>query len=142
MNFGSINWLGVVLCVVVNFVVGSVWFHPKTFYDTWRKAQGLPETRTPGGVNMATVWGLTAVAAFVFAIAMAFVVKSIGGLMPGGVNLGNGALVGFMMWLGFIAPAYLVNNLFAGRGFTVWAIEVGNYLVNFVLFGAILGVLH
>lgn len=142
MNLASVNWLAVVICVVVNLVVGSLWYHPKTFFNTWRKAQNLPETMTPGGVNMAAVWILTIVAAFVIATAMAFVVKSIGGLMPGGVNLVNGALVGFMMWLGFIAPAYLVNNLFAGRGFTVWAIEVGNYLVNFLLFGAILGSLR
>jgi len=48
--------------------------------------------------------------------------------------------VGFMLWFGFIAPTYLVNKLFAGHGFKVWAIEVGNHLLNFVLFGALLGV--
>jgi hypothetical protein len=44
-----------------------------------------------------------------------------------------------MLWCGFIAPTYLVNKLFAGHGLKIWAIEVGNHLVNFVLFGAILG---
>jgi len=48
-------------------------------------------------------------------------------------------LAGFMLWLGFIAPTYLVNKLFAGHGLKIWAIETGNHLVNFLLFGAILG---
>jgi hypothetical protein len=44
-----------------------------------------------------------------------------------------------MMWFGFVAPTSLANKLFAGHGFKVWAIEVGNHLLNFLLFGAILG---
>ncbi len=140
MNLASINWVGVILCVIVNLILGNLWYNPKTFYPAWRKAKGTP----PEGaaVKMALTWPLVIIAALVIAIAMAFVVKGIGGLMPGGVNLGNGVTVGFMLWLGFIAPAYLVNNLFAGCGFKVWAIEVGNWLVNFLLFGAILGYLH
>ncbi len=138
MNLASIHWLGVVICVVVNLVVGFLWYNPRTFYPAWRKGLGRPETAQSGS-SMTWMWILTVVAAFVIAIAMSFVVKAIAGQMPGGVSLGTGAMVGFMLWLGFIAPAYLVNNLFEGRGFTVWAIEVGNYLVNFVLFGAILG---
>ncbi|GAB1469686.1 hypothetical protein MASR2M66_05630 [Chloroflexota bacterium] len=51
-------------------------------------------------------------------------------------------MTGFMLWLGFIAPTYLVNKLFAGHGLKVWGIEIGNHLVNFVLFGALLAVWH
>lgn len=141
MNLASINWLGVVICVIVNLIVGTLWYNPRTFYPAWRKGQGKPETME-AGANMPLIWTLTILASLVIAIAMAFMVKAIAGQMPGGVNLGNGALVGLMLWLGFIAPAYLTNNLFANRGFSVWAIEVGNYLVTFVLFGAILGYLR
>jgi hypothetical protein len=66
-------------------------------------------------------------------------VNAMGGLMTGSINAISGAGTGFMLWLGFIAPTYLVNKLFAGHGLKVWAIEVGNHLVNFVLSGAILG---
>ncbi len=141
MNLASINWLAVILCVIVDFVVGSIWYHPKVFYNSWRKAQNLPEPSN-SGASMARIWGLTALAALVIAISMAFVVRAMGGLMPGGVNLVNGASVGFMIWLGFVATTYLTNNLFANRGLKVWAIEVGNWLVVLLLFGAILGLLH
>jgi hypothetical protein len=57
----------------------------------------------------------------------------------GSTTAASGALAGFMLWLGFVAPTNLVNKLFAGQGFKVWAIEAGNHLVNLFLFGAILG---
>ena len=52
----------------------------------------------------------------------------------------GGARLGFMLWLGFIAPTYLVNKLFAGHGLKVWLIEIGNHFVNFLIFGALLAV--
>ena len=69
---------------------------------------------------------------------MSLMVTAMGSL-TGGATLASGVLAGFMLWLGFIAPTYLVNKLFAGHGLKIWAIEAGNHLVNFVLFGAILG---
>jgi hypothetical protein len=137
MDFGSINWLAVVVCVVVSMISGSLWYNPKTFFPAWWK--GIGKTGEPGMAgNMGMTWGLTVLASFVQAVAMAFMVPAMGGLM-GGVSAASGASTGFMLWLGFIAPTYLVNKLFAGHGLKVWAIEIGNHLVNFVLFGAILG---
>ena len=86
-------------------------------------------------------WALTILSSFVQAIFMALFVNAMGS-MTGGATLVSGATAGFMLWLGFVAPTYLVNKLFAGYGLTVWAIEVGNHLINFVLFGAILGAWH
>lgn len=58
----------------------------------------------------------------------------------GSNTIAGGMAVGFMLWLGFVAPTNLVNKLFAGHGFKIWAIEAGNHLVNILLFGAILAV--
>ena len=137
MDFGAINWLAVIVCVIVSFAVGFVYFSPKVFFDIWWKALG--KKGQPGMQSMGLTWGLTALASIVEAVAMAFMVTSIGGLMPGGPNLVNGALVGFMLWLGFTAATSLTNRLFAGHGLKVWAIEAGNHLIVLVLFGAILG---
>ena len=138
MDFSSINWLAVIVCVIVSMISGSLWYNPKTFFPTWWKVVGK-ENQAPGMQNMGMTWGLTILASFVQAVAMAFMVNAMGSLMPGGPTLVTGASIGFMLWLGFIAPTYLVNKLFAGHGLKIWAIEVGNHLLNFVLFGAILG---
>ena len=138
MAFNAVNWLAVIVCLVVSMVSGSLWYNPKTFYPVWKKGIGTPENKGIGATNMPLMWGLTMLSSFVQAVAMALMVNAMGGLM-GGVTWLSGAGTGFMLWLGFIAPTYLVNKLFAEQSLKIWAIEIGNHLVNFVLFGAILG---
>ena len=138
MDFSAINWLAVLVCVIVSMVSGTIWYNPKTFFPTWWKGIGKSEKDAPGAGGMGMTWTLTVLSSLVQAVAMAFMVNSMGSLM-GGVTLVSGAGTGFMLWLGFIAPTYLVNKLFAGHGLKIWAIEAGNHLVNFVLFGVILG---
>lgn len=138
MDFSTVNWLAVIVCVVVSMISGSIWYNPRTFFPIWWK--GIGKTGEPGMQgNMGMTWTLTILASFVQAIAMSFMVDAMGSLMTGGVSAATGAMTGFMIWFGFIMPTYLVNKLFAGHGLKVWAIEVGNHLINFVLFGAILG---
>ena len=138
MDFSTVNWLAVIVCVVVSMISGSIWYNPRTFFPVWWK--GIGKTGEPGMQgNMGMTWTLTILSSFVQAVAMSFMVDAMGSLMSGGVSAVTGAMTGFMLWFGFIMPTYLVNKLFAGHVFKVWAIEVGNHLINFVLFGAILG---
>lgn len=135
MDFSSVNWLAVVVCVVVSMLSGAVWYSPKVFFDIWWKTVG--KTEKPGMENMGMTWALTLLSSFVQAVALAIMIN-----FMGGTDAVSGARIGFMLWLGFIAPTYLVNKLFAGHGLKIWAIEIGNHLVNFLLFGAILGAWH
>jgi hypothetical protein len=138
MDFGSINWLAVLVCVVVSMIVGTVWYNPKTFFPIWWKGIGKTEEEPGMQGAMGMTWALTILASFVQAVFMALLVNAAGSL-AGGATFASGAAVGALAWLGFVAPTNLVNKLFAGYGFKVWAIEAGNHLINFVLFGAILG---
>jgi len=137
MDFSSINWLAVIVCVLMSFAVGFFYFSPKVFFDVWWKALG--KKGQPGSGGMGMTWGLTTVASVVQAVAMAFMVPALGSTMAGGVNAVNGALTGFMLWLPFTAATSLSNRLFAQHGLKVWAIEAGNHLIVLVLMGAILG---
>lgn len=141
MDFSSINWLAVLACVVVSMIVGSIWFSQKTFFPIWWKAIGKTEKDAPGSMNMGLLWGLTVLASLVQAVFMALMVNTLGRLMPGGPSLASGATAGFILWLGFVAPSSLTNKLFAGQ-LKAWVLEAGNHLVDFVLFGAILGAWH
>ena len=141
MDFGSINWLAVIACVVVSMVSGTLWYNPKTFFPIWWKGIGKSEKDVPGTANMGMTWALTLLASLTQAVFMALFVNAMG-KMTDGATLLSGASAGLMLWMGFVAPTYLVNKLFAGQSLKIWAIEVGNHLVNFVLFGAILGAWH
>jgi hypothetical protein len=138
MNFGTINWLAVLACVVFSVISGSLWFGPKTFFPVWWKAIGKSESDVPDGKPL--TWILILVASFIQAVFLAMIVNALGSLM-GGATLATGAAIGFVIWLGFVAPSSLVNKLFPAQ-IKAWAIENGNHLINFVVFGAILGAWH
>jgi len=134
MDLGSVNWLAVIVCVVVAMLSGFIWYHPKVFYPAWKAGiGGSAQTTNPNPM----IYVFTIIAAFVQAVAVALMIN-----LMGGVTATSGAFAGFLLWLGFVAPTNLVNKLFAGHGFKVWAIEAGNHLLNFLLFGAILGAWH
>jgi len=137
MDFSSINWLAVLACVVVSMVSGSLWYSPKAFFPIWWKGIGKKGEPTMGGDTdggMAMTWVLVIVGSAVQVVMFAAFLSVLGAN-----TLASGVSTGFWLWLAFIAPTYLVNKLFADQFPKVWAIEVGNHLLNFLLFGAILG---
>jgi len=138
MDFSAINWLAVIACVVFSVVSGSLWFGPKTFFPVWWKAIGKSDSDKPDGRPL--TWILILVSSFVQAVFMALMVNAMGS-MTGGATLVSGMTAGFLLWLGFVAPTSLVNKLFPGY-LKAWAIENGNHLINFIVFGAILGAWH
>ena len=133
MDFSSVNWLAVIVCVVVAMLSGFIWYHPAVFFKAWWRGIGKSES-DPGNPNP-MIYVFTILAAFVEAASVSFLLNTMGS-----ATLASGLGAGFMLWLGFVAPTNLVNKLFAGQGFTVWLIEAGNHLVNLMLFGAILAV--
>ena len=138
MELFSINWWAVLVCVVISMASGTLWYNPKTFFPIWWKGIGKPEMVQPGSSNMALVWALTVLTSLLQAVGLALAVN-LAGMAFGGVSVGTGMLAGALVWLFIIAPTNLTNKLFAGFPFKVWAIEAGNHLVNFLLFGALLG---
>jgi hypothetical protein len=143
MDLGAVNWLAVIACVVVSMVSGMLWYNPRTLFPAWWKGIGKSDSDIPGGSGgMGLTWALTILSSVVQAAFMSLAVALVGRMSGAGATLLSGMATGFLVWLGAIAPTYLVNKLFAGHGWKVWAIEAGNHLVNFVIFGAILGAWH
>ena len=124
-DLSTINWLAVIVCVVVSMVSGFIWYHPKMFFPAWWA--GIGKSGEPGNPNP-MIYVLTILAALVQAVFVALLLNTMGSTSPA-----SGALAGFMLWMGFVAPTNLVNKLFAGHGLKVWAIEAGNHLLNFLL---------
>jgi hypothetical protein len=139
MDFSSINWLAVAACVLASMIIGSIWFSPKTFFPAWWDAigkSGGPDSSS-SSIGMGVTWGLIIFCSFIQAVFMSLFVNAMGSL-TGGPSLTSGAMAGFLLWLGFVAPSSLTNKLFADR-LKAWMLEAGNHLVTFVVMGAIVG---
>ena len=136
MDFGSINWLAVIVSVIAGMAIGFAWYNPAVFYKPWLEGIGRNWQERPTS-PMAPLFIFTILATFVEAVSLAFVLPAMHA-----TNAGLGAVTGFMIWLGFVAPTNLVNKLYAGHGWRTWLIEAGEHLVFLLVAGAIIGGWH
>lgn len=134
MDFSSINFVGVLVAFLVNFLVGAIWFGPKTFFPMWWKAMGKEGTDPGDGTNMVQIFASTAVASFVAAIGMELIFDLINrtGLE---VEPGLGFMTGLTVGLFTVAAPALSHRLFSGNGFKVWLIESGGDITAFAAMG-------
>ena len=137
MEFGSLNWIVIVLTTCTSAFIGSMWFGPKTFFPVWWRAMGRDESEKPGGDNMGLVFGLTFAGQLVQVVAVA-VVLGILEKANGSVSLMDGLTVGLLLGFGVAAAASLPHRMFAGHGVKVWLLEAGNDIVAITVAAMIL----
>lgn len=137
--FADVNIGAVLVCTLVALVSGFIWYNPKTFFLIWWKAIGKTEKDMNRDKGMGATWTLTIISSFIQPLILALL---LGLIFPDGASAWQGLEIGALLWLGFIAPTYMVNKLFANHGLLVWSIETGNHLLNMMLFGLILGAWH
>lgn len=138
MDLSTVNWLAVIAATAAAFVVGFIWFGPKTFFPVWWRAMGRSMDDPPGSDNMAKVFGLTLLGALVQATVLALVI-GLAREAGNDVNWLAGAGIGALMGVGFAAATSLSHRLFAGHGLKVWAIEVGGDIAQLTAMGLVLG---
>ena len=139
MFLSELNWLAIVLAWIAAFIAGAIWFGPKTFFPVWWRAMGKDPNNMEVTGNMGVIFGGTAVAAFVEAVAVASVIHFVA-LASSSFGMWDGAGVGLLLGVGLAAASSLSHRLFAGHGFKVWAIEVSSDVVNLTIMGLIIGV--
>ena len=127
----DLNWIAILVAALVPIALGALWYSPLLFARPWMRAVGRSEADLTGA---SLGYALSAVAAVITSYVLARIVRW------GEVDdLWNGALVGLLAWLGFVATVLAVNTYFGGRPRSLWAIDAGYQLVALVLMGAIHG---
>lgn len=130
----DLNWIAIILATVVNMVVGYIWYSPALFAHEWSKLTGRKMNEMGDG---STSYVITTVAALIQNIILAFVVGWVGVS-----TVANGAWLGFLLWVAFVAVTQGVNTVFAGGRKKLWAINTGYFLVVLLINGALLATWH
>lgn len=128
----DINYVAVIIAALVPMVLGALWYSPALFARPWMRAVGRTEDEL-GGMGLGYV--LSAIAAVLSSYALARIER-----WAEVDDLWNGALVGVLVWLGFVAGLLAVVTYFGGRPRVLWLINAGYQLVSLAIMGAILGV--
>ena len=129
-----INYLAVIVAAVINMVIGFAWYSQSMFGKQWMALMGKSAADLKGGMKPST-YPLMTLSALVMAYVMANVVG-----WAGASTIGEGLMVGFWVWLGFVVTTSSANVLFEQRPKGLFYITVGYYLVSLVIMGALLAV--
>jgi hypothetical protein len=143
----EINWLAVVAASLSSFVIGAVWFGPKTFYPVWMTAMGrkVPTENVPMSAGSTILmFGGTYLGALIQVSTLAVVVSLARAVDPTIGALG-GAAIGALLGFGIGAAASFSHRQFAQQNHNqvdavwVWLIEVGQDIVCLAVAGLIIG---
>src|SRR5204862_382100 len=86
----EVNWIAIIIAVVVNSVLGSLWFSPMLFSKKWQEWEGHKEGMGMGaGGSVGPFIALSVVATLMSAIALAWFMSQ-----TGTTTLIGGALIG------------------------------------------------
>ena len=133
-QFG-ISLVGVLVAAVANMAVGAVWYSPRLLGTRWLSAVGWShkefEQRKREG--MARAYGGT----FIASLGLAYLLAHCVGFTQA-TTLAAGAILGFWLWLGFIATTSISAYLFEGRPLQLYTINTGCHLASFIVMGALL----
>lgn len=154
----EINFLAILAAAVSALVVGFIWYSPKVFGNAWMKAAGMTEEQVKGG-NMAKIFGLALLFAFLLAFSMQFLtIHQTGamGMIGGDVDnalpsftafmddYGNafrtfkhGALHGTIAGIFIALPIIGTNALFERKSAKYIFINSGYWIVTLAIMGSI-----
>lgn len=127
----NVNIWTVLICTVVNVILGMIWYSPNVLGNIWAKEHGFDIT----SLRATPLHYLGAIiVAFIFSFVLNMMFHTFGI-----VGVGNGIIFGFFIWLGFIATTHFSGVLWAKKPFIVYFIDAGFQLLNLIVIGAIMG---
>lgn len=125
--------LAILLCALSIFLLAAPWYSPALFGKAWARASGIPlDPKERKGKHPARVFGVAFGTAWVAAYAFAMLAGHKGGLHH---YLRQGVLCG----VDIAATSSAINYQFANRSTTLLLIDGGYHIVQFLIYGLILG---
>ena len=132
----ALNWLAIVAAAVSAFVLGGLWYGP-LFKNAWCREAGV-DPNAAAKSHPAKTFGIAFVAALIAAYGFAMLLH----LLNTGPELWKTVHAGVMVGFFYVAMSFGINYAFAGRSFKLWLIDAGYHILQFALYGLILGAWH
>lgn len=131
----DVNWITIIIAAVVNMIIGGLWYSPVLFGDRWIKLMGFSQKQIDEAKSqsMAKSYSLMAI----FSVVMAFVLSRLID-MTGIIDIYAALILGFLLWLGFIATTKAGDTIFGKKPIGLYIIDAGYYLVSMLAMSAIL----
>ena len=133
METVPINWLALIVAAVVKFAIGAAWYAPQVFGKQWQAEIGMTQEQVRANMPRALVAEI--ITDLVLAFFLIYAVR-----YAGANTLLQGAFVGLLVWVGFVATLTIPQVYYEKRSWRLWSINNGYLVVSLIVMGAILGV--
>ena len=131
----QINYLAVGVAALATVFIGAVWYS-LLFSKLWMKAHGYSkEDLEQMRKTMGRAYIVSLFCYVVMALVLAVLVS-----WTGVSTVMQGALLGFLVWIGFLATLGLTANMFSEKPLSTYLLDAGYQLVYAVVMGVILAV--
>jgi len=136
MLFHNINLVAVLICAVSSFIIGGIWYSPLLFAKTWaRELRKTPEDFKNSSPLVPMILSFLASLVMGFVLAHVLVFADTARVVH---SLRTNVETAILCWGGFTAAVTFVNRSFEQSSFTLWIINVGYRLVDFIVMAVIL----
>jgi hypothetical protein len=126
----DINIVGALLAAISSFLLGGLWYSPALFGKPWMRLSGLSQSQIDNASKL-KVFGVSAVWSLLGALTFA--------AFLGESDLPMAAAAGFVAGLFWVAGSLAISYSFEQRPLGLWLINGGYHVLQFTLFGAIIG---
>ncbi len=128
----KINYINVCVSAIVVILIGMLWYSPILFGDAWLEAHGYSteQMRDVGIRNLLVSLVCFAVMAAVLSIFVSY---------AGVTTYRQGAFMGFLGWIGFLATLGMTAHLVLDHPWSIYFIDTGHQFVYSIAMGAIIG---
>jgi hypothetical protein len=134
----QVNYLAVLLAALSTMVVGSIWYTPKVFGNTWMKLAGLNRKDLEKNGYMPIV--ITVVVSLISAYVLAHV-SYLSNQFFQNSFLQDSLTTAFWLWLGFTAARIITHDSFEGRRKKLTLLTITHELITFLVMGVIIGLM-
>lgn len=127
--------LPVIGAAILHFAIGSLWYSPVLFSKAWVKEMKFSEAdmKKMRSKSMAKLSLVSIISSLVMAAVFSYMIDFAGLTLAS-----EGALLGFLVWLGFIGSGSIGMILWEGRSIKHYLINNGYSLISYVIVGAVL----
>lgn len=132
MNNKKVSHISIIIAALPYILLGYPWY--SLFRDPWFEGGGLTVEQLINGPGYLSAFSVAIISALIMAYILSFFITK-----TGERTTLRGIKLGFIIWLGIIAPLLGTQYIFEARTIAYFGITAGYPLLGLIIMGAIIG---
>lgn len=124
----EINWIAFIVAALLNTIIGAAWYSPAVFGKKLTEHTGKTKS-----IIAKEMYFYIFISSLILSYVLSIFIKTFGATKPQ-----EGLLVGFIIWVGFVATTSMLDYLFSNRSSKLYFINNGYYLLGLLLMSSLI----